>query len=664
MLRNVSARPLVRSIKSASEFDRLIAKHAKETGLPVIADFYSDGCGPCRQMAPIFKRLAKELADKAVFIKIDTNRIHEVSSRYSVRSIPTFIAFVNGKKTEEFSGAGEGQLRQMSDRAVDRSKYENVLLELESLVEYYQQKDADKTKESVEGVLKKCADMTTKGNPDKVCVGGAAQKLAKNLKKKYKDAPKLTPRFSPEQQTGSDGSSDGSSTSSDNSNNKKSNGKADKANLHLATVDDLRDELDRRLEAEQDAKDEEDDDEEEDAHGWTKSDFPERVVVVGGGPAGMSAAIYAARAGLNPVVIAPPMGGQLQGKGVDVENYPGAGGQITGPAIVATMRDQAAGFGATFLADTVIGVEESKTKGRPLRVITNTTDGIVTIETHAVIVATGAESNWLGIKGEYEMRGGGVSTCATCDGHFYKDTNVVVVGGGDTAMEDALVLARTSKHVTVVHRKDTFRASKVLAERVINHPSISVVWNTTVQEILGETVVASSSANGDDEEEETTHDLDDADATKKVVTGVILEDKSGDTIKLPCHAVFVAIGHTPTTKFLEGVVAFNEDHANYVKIYGSSTKTSVEGIFAAGDVADPVYRQAVTSAGSGAAAALDAERWLSESNLGNEAADFEAELLRELMEDLPSSTGSSGYNAHDDVNVNTKGYKESMGADL
>jgi len=649
-MKNAEARPLVRQIRSAHEFDRLIEKHSSSTGLPIIADFYSDGCGPCRQMAPIFKKYAKKYADKAVFIKIDTNQIHEVSSRYSVRSIPTFIAFHNGKKVNEFSGAGEGQLRQMTDSAIDRAQYENVKLTLEDLVTYYTTKDESKTLESVQGVHTKCVEMI-KNNKNKECMGAAAQKLAKNLKKKYKEAPPLQPRFTPEDQASSNPDNKNENDASKNSSKNKDTA-SDKPNLHLASIESLQEELERRLEAEQEAKDDDSDtDYAEFQHGWSKSDFPERVTIIGGGPAGMSAAIYAARAGLNPVVIAPPMGGQLQGKGVDVENYPGMI-NVSGPAVVSSMRTQAASFGAVFVAESVDSIDVTK---RPfvVNIIGSTGDNNSTnnnnannnihIETHTIIVATGAESNWLNIKGEYDMRGGGVSTCATCDGHFFKDTNVVVVGGGDTAMEDALVLARTSKHVTVVHRRDSFRASNILSDRVMNHPSISIRWNTTVQEILGT----------------------DSDDGKKLVTGVVLVEKSaspGETTTISCSAVFVAIGHTPTTGFLEGVVEFDPHHAGYVKTYSMSTKTSLPGIYAAGDVADSVYRQAITSAGSGAAAALDAERWLSEEGLGNEADEFEAELLRELMEDMPSS--SSASNVYDDVGVSTKGYKESLGVEL
>lgn len=649
VLNFTDARPLVRQIRSAQEFDRLVEKHARSTGLPVIADFYSDGCGPCRMMAPVFKKLAKEYQDKAVFVKIDTNQVHQLSSRYSVRSIPTFISFYNGKKTNEFSGAGEQQLRQMTSSAVDQANFENVVLTKESLAEYYQTQDPSKTQESVDSVYQKCVDMM-KNKQITDCVGAAAQKLSRNLKKKYKSAPNLVPRFKEEDKQSkpsnekAKANSEPSSSGASSKTKPKSRGAVDKPNLNLATMEELEKELTARrealAEAEMDARDEDADEDAEFQHGWTPSDFPERVTIVGGGPAGIAAAIYAARAGLEPVVVAPPMGGQLQGKGVDVENYPGML-NVTGPAVVATMRNQAASFGAVFEAETVLGID---TSSRPFKVITNSS----TIETHTVILATGAESNWLGVKGEWEMRGGGVSTCATCDGHFYKDTHVLVVGGGDTAMEDALVLARTSKTVTVIHRRDTFRASKVLAQRVIEHPSINIKWNTTLEEVLGE-----SSKN---------------DPSKKLVTGAVLKDATtGKTTTEACEAVFVAIGHTPTTKFVDGVIEFDQDHPGYIRTFEGSTRTSVPGIFAAGDVADSIYRQAITSAGSGAAAALDAERYLSEEGLGNEQAEFEAELLREMMEDMPNKGGAGlddVYNVYADASGATKGYKESVGAEL
>lgn len=340
------------------------------------------------------------------------------------------------------------------------------------------------------------------------------------------------------------------------------------------------------------------------------------------------------------------MGGQLQGKGVDVENYPGLQG-VTGPAVVSAMRKQAAHFGAVFADDVVTGLDSSQ---RPFRIFTNSTGAI---ESYAAIVATGADSKWLGIEGEYDLRGGGVSSCATCDGFLYSGKHVLVVGGGDTAMEDALVLARTSKKVTVVHRRDTFRASKVLADRVINHPNIDIKWNTVVKKIVGKAV----NVEGDDV------DLDDV---EKVVSGAVLRSVESDELReVACDAVFVAIGHSPNTSFLRGVVDFDQEHDGYVQTVSQSTKTSVPGIFAAGDVSDAIYRQAITSAGSGAAAALDAERWLSEEGLGNEAAEFEAELLAELM-DNSSEYGDvgSGYNAYEDAGGRMTGMKESVNSEL
>mmetsp|Transcript_1698 Transcript_1698/g.2029 ORF Transcript_1698/g.2029 Transcript_1698/m.2029 type:complete len:326 (+) Transcript_1698:59-1036(+) len=296
----------------------------------------------------------------------------------------------------------------------------------------------------------------------------------------------------------------------------------------------------------------------------------------------------------------------------------------------------------------------STQKKRPFKVYTNSSE----IETHSIIVATGAESNWLDIPGEYEMRGGGVSSCAICDGAAFYQKDVVVVGGGDSAMEEALVLARTSKIVTVIHRRDEFRASKVLAQRVMEHPSIRIKWNTVVKKIVGQKVVVSEKDTSDE-------DSMDLDNEQMFVTGAILSNtETGEESKIDCAAVFVAIGHTPTTSFLKDIVDFDEDHDGYLKTLGRSTRTSTPGIFAAGDVSDAIYRQAVTSAGSGAAAALDAERWLSEEGLGNEQAEFEAELLAELMADDQSKPAVDNYNAYDDAGVNVSGMKESTTGEL
>uniref|UniRef100_A0A7S1V572 Thioredoxin domain-containing protein n=1 Tax=Grammatophora oceanica TaxID=210454 RepID=A0A7S1V572_9STRA len=668
----ILARPMVRNIRSTHEFDRLLEKHAKETGLPVVVDFYSDGCGPCRMMAPIFKKMAGELGqDKVVFVKVDTNVQRELAGRYRIQSLPTFAFFLGGKKWNQFSGAGEGQLRQMTQQVIRQSELDNVKMELDALQEYYKKVEPSKTKEDIEKVYTKCVEMIKSNNKDGLCLGSAANQLARRLKKKYGSAPTLLERFdasaknpskSKEEGGGekksSSGSSSSGSTSAPTNNNKSA------PNLHLATEEQLLEELEKRK---ADEEDDDDDEEEEELFPLYSgvSDFPERVVIVGGGPAGLSAAIYAARAGLEPVVVAPAVGGQLQGKGVVVENFPGIFSptqEWLGPEVVLGMKRQASAYGAVFEHSIVTEVDTSE---RPFRVTTqkefdNSTTAPIVIPTHSIIVATGAESNWLNIPGEQELRGGGVSSCATCDGNLYKSKHVVVVGGGDAAMEDALVLARTSASVKIIHRRDSFRASKVLAQRVLEHPNIQVVWNTIVTEIVGTNV----QPDGDSEDESDVN-LDDS---FQIVSAAKLKNtQTGETSTLSTDAVFVAIGHTPTTQFLEGIVDFNPNHAGYVRTLqdGSSTKTSVAGIFACGDVSDAIYRQAITSAGSGAAAALDAERWLSEEGLGNEAAEFEAELLAELLKDGDTTKdgandSSATYNAY--AEASGVGRKESINA--
>jgi len=522
-----------------------------------------------------------------------------------------------------------------------------VLLTTEILVKFYAEVDPTKSKEAIEAVYKKCADMNKKHNPEKHCYGAAATNLAKGLKKKYSQKVETVARFTAEDRR----PTDEKKKEEVKKETKEKSADPAKPNLHLATKEEIMEELEKRLEAEAEAM--EDELEEEDfaefEHSYVPGDFPERVTIIGGGPAGMSAAIYAARAGLKPVVIAPPMGGQLQGKGVDVENYPGLA-NVTGPEVVAAMREQAASFGAVFECEEVIRIDSSE---RPFKVYTNST----VIITHSIILATGAESNWLNIPGEYEMRGGGVSSCAICDGAAFYGKDVIVVGGGDSAMEEALFLARTSKTVTVVHRRDEFRASNILAQRVMEHPHIKIKWNTVVKKIVGQKVV--SDEEGDDDEDV------DLDNEKMFVTGAILVNSETDEeYTIPTSAVFVAIGHTPTTAFVQDIVEFDEHHAGYIKTVETSTRTSVHGIFAAGDVSDAIYRQAVTSAGSGAAAALDAERWLSEEGLGNEEAEFEAELLAELMADDAGKNTEDGYNAYEEAGGRGTGVKEDSRAEL
>jgi len=657
------------------EFDRVLEKHGSETGLPVVVDFYSDSCGPCRMMAPIFKKVAGEMEGKAVFVKVDTNAQHELSSRYQIRSLPTFQWFVGGTKSDEAKGGiGEGPLRQMTEKAIRQAEIENVKLELSSLIDFYQQVDPTKAESDIKNVYQKCVGTNSRKNGGP-CVGNTANTLIRKLKKKYQQAPVSDKRWTgdgeklkdddntdKEETSKKTTSKDGTSSKPDS--NTKTKSQSGGPNLHLASLDELKAELERRNDAIREAQLENESDEDEesldDHYRWSgPGEYPERVTIIGGGPAGLAAAVYAARAGLSPLVLAPSMGGQLQGKGVDVENYPGLA-NMTGPAVIAAMRQQAAHFGAVFEEDWVVGIDASE---RPLKVLTNSTGAI---KTHSIIIATGADSKWLDVEGEYELRGGGVSSCATCDGFLYTKKHVVVVGGGDTAMEDALVLARTSSKVTVIHRRDAFRASKVLADRVQNHPSIVVEWNTVVDKILGQVL------------EPTNDDSDNMDLDKapKVVKGVLLRDSvTGVQREMACDAVFVAIGHSPNTKFMEGVVDFDPNHVGYLKTDGRSTKTSVAGIFAAGDVSDAIYRQAITSAGSGAAAALDAERWLSEEGLGNEAAELEAELLAELMSDnLSSSTTKMNgndnaedtmyYNAYAEAGGRMQGMRESLSGEL
>jgi thioredoxin reductase (NADPH) len=296
------------------------------------------------------------------------------------------------------------------------------------------------------------------------------------------------------------------------------------------------------------------------------------VIIIGGGPAGLTAAIYAARANLAPLVIEGfGAGGQLM-LTTDVENYPGFPEGVMGPELMQMFRGQAERFGATTVQADVSRVDFSS---RPFGVWVDDEE----YRGRSVIIATGATARWLGLDSETRLRGFGVSTCATCDGFFFRDKPMVVVGGGDSAMEEALFLARMASRVTIVHRRDAFRASAIMAQRALANERIGVRWNAAVEEVVGDGKV-------------------EAVRVRDTVTGE-LED-------IEAAAMFVAIGHDPTTGLFEGQIELDE--AGYVVTDG--TRTSVEGVFACGDVQDVVYRQAITAAGSGCMAAMDAERWL------------------------------------------------------
>ena len=302
------------------------------------------------------------------------------------------------------------------------------------------------------------------------------------------------------------------------------------------------------------------------------------VLILGSGPAGLTAAIYAARAMLEPLVVAGLQpGGQLTIT-TDVENFPGFAEPVQGPWLMEQMHKQAENVGAAFASDTITAVDLGT---RPFRAVGDS--GTVYLG-ETMIVATGAQARWLGLPSEEKFKGHGVSACATCDGFFYRDKDVVVVGGGNTAVEEALFLTRFARKVTLVHRRDRLRAEKILQERLFANDKITVLWDHVVDEILGE-------------------------EDPLGVTGVRLRHvKTGEKRVLAADGVFIAIGHEPATALFRGQLEM--DAGGYIRIAPHSTATSVPGVYAAGDVADPVYRQAVTAAGMGCMAALEAERFL------------------------------------------------------
>ena len=303
-----------------------------------------------------------------------------------------------------------------------------------------------------------------------------------------------------------------------------------------------------------------------------------KVVIIGSGPAGYTAAIYAARAMLEPVLIQGIQpGGQLTIT-TDVENYPGFADVIQGPWLMEQMEKQAAHVGTRIVTDLVNRLELAQ---RPFRLTCNSGD-VYLAET--VILATGAQARWLGLPSEEKFKGFGVSACATCDGFFYRGKEVIVVGGGNTAVEEALFLTNFASQVTIVHRRDHFRAERILQERLFKHPKIKVVWNSAIDEI-----------RGDENPSKVTHVQ-----LKNVKTGALTELAAG--------GVFIAIGHAPATDLVAGQIKLKS--SGYVEVAPNSTATSVPGLFAAGDVADETYRQAVTAAGLGCMAALEAERFL------------------------------------------------------
>ena len=317
------------------------------------------------------------------------------------------------------------------------------------------------------------------------------------------------------------------------------------------------------------------------------------VMIIGSGPAGYTAAIYAARAMLKPVLIAGmQQGGQLMIT-TDVENYPGFAEPVMGPHLMEQMLKQAEHVGAEIVSDIITNVDVSR---RPFRL---TGDSGAIYECDALIVATGAQAKWLGIESEKTFQGFGVSACATCDGFFYRGKDVIVVGGGNSAVEEALYLSNIAKSVTVIHRRDSFRSERILRERLMAKVNVKVIWDTVVEEITGTPAKMPVPAS---------------------VTGVRLKNiKTGAQSAMPVDGVFVAIGHAPAVELFVGKL--RQKPNGYLWTEPNSTQTDVPGVFAAGDVADDIFRQAVTAAGLGCMAALESERWLAAQEAHREAAE-------------------------------------------
>jgi thioredoxin reductase (NADPH) len=310
-----------------------------------------------------------------------------------------------------------------------------------------------------------------------------------------------------------------------------------------------------------------------------KKEMHSKVIIIGSGPAGYTAAIYAARAMLNPVLISGmEPGGQLTTT-TDVENYPGFADVIQGPWLMEEMRKQAEAVGTIFKNDMI---KEVNFKNSPFELLGESGEKYTA---DSVIISTGAQARWLNLETETKYRGFGVSACATCDGFFYKEKEVIVVGGGNAAVEEALFLTKFASKVTLVHRRDSLRAEKLLQQKILSHPKIKIIWDSAVKEVLGT-------------------------ENPKGVTGVILENtKNKSTTKVDTHGIFVAIGHDPATKIFTNQITMDKE--GYILTEADSTKTNIKGIFAAGDVKDKTYRQAVTAAGMGCMAALESEKFLS-----------------------------------------------------
>ncbi|MEK9947064.1 MAG: thioredoxin-disulfide reductase [Alphaproteobacteria bacterium] len=318
------------------------------------------------------------------------------------------------------------------------------------------------------------------------------------------------------------------------------------------------------------------------------SQHHQRVLILGSGPAGLTAAIYTARASLEPTLVHGIQPGGQMTITTDVENYPGFAEVIQGPWLMEEMQKQAEAVGTKMVADTITEVDLSR---RPFRAVGDSGD---TYTADALIIATGAQAKWLGLPSEEKFKGFGVSACATCDGFFFRDRQVAVIGGGNTAVEEALYLTNHASKVTLVHRRDTLRSEKILQDRLFKNPKVEVRWDSVLEEVVG------------------------ADDPLGVTGATLRNTKTGETETLPVDGVFVAIGHTPNTELFKG--ALDMDNEGYLLTKPDSTQTNIAGVYAAGDVQDNIFRQAVTAAGTGCMAALEAEKFLAENEAPTAAA--------------------------------------------
>jgi len=565
----------VQEVYSHEEFTNLLANAGN---LPVIVDFYSPSCGPCHMIAPVFRRVAVEYTGRAVFAKIDCNVNTVTPPMMGVRSMPTFQFFRKNQKVHEFVGADESQLRrtiqsmvaaaeqeaaqqprpqqpqpqqpppqqpppqqrppqqptqqpQTSSRRTSTSNVDSLDSELsaQSLLEFFLKVDPSlATKEIVDIYLQENA--------------ANMKRFLGFLDRQYGQTPKTRtsqqsqpqrPPQQPEQprqaQPQPQAPQEQPKVQQSNEDKPKSNEAQD---VRSISTEMLKRELAKREEEEAESEVEQDE--------WRRTHNPcsinrnrdrslvEKVVIIGGGPSGTTAAIYAARANLCPLAIAPALGGQLMAKGVDVENYPGMPRE-NGGRMIQVFKQQAESFFTEFMDDTVLSVNVSQ---RPFLIETKSS-GL--IKAHSIIISTGADSRWLDVEGEYEYRGHGVSACAACDGYLYKGKSCAVVGGGDTAMEAALMLSRICSAVTIIHRRESFRASWAMQQRVLDNSRITVQWNTDVTRFVGR----KKNMHGQWQKFLTHVDLSDP------------RDRLATKDKLAVDAVFVAIGHDPNTGFLQ-----------------------------------------------------------------------------------------------------------------